>query len=47
MMAQVGAPVIVADGLVLEPRGMWQQYLDRRLADLILVPEPGSTASEG
>jgi predicted TIM-barrel fold metal-dependent hydrolase len=32
--------VIDADGHVLEPRGMWQQYLDRQLADLILVPEP-------
>ena len=42
MTAQGGSPVIDADGHVLEPRGMWQRYLDRRLAEMILVPEPGS-----
>jgi len=42
MTAQRAGPVIDADGHVLEPRGMWQQYLPKDLADLVLRPEPGS-----
>jgi hypothetical protein len=44
MAGQANGAVIDADGHVLEPRGMWQRYLDARLAELILVPDPASGA---
>ena len=39
MTRAVNGGVIDADGHVLEPRGMWQDYLEPKLADAILVPE--------
>ncbi len=44
MAGRANGAVIDADGHVLEPRGMWQRYLDARLAELILVPDPASGA---
>ena len=39
MAGDANGTVIDADGHVLEPRGMWQRYLDPKLAELILVPD--------
>ena len=44
MAGQANGAVIDADGHVLEPRGMWQRYLDAKLAELILVPDPATGA---
>ena len=41
-MGHVNGTVIDADGHVLEPRGMWARYLDPKLAELILVPDPAT-----
>src|SRR5258705_128388 len=38
----VNGTVIDADGHVLEPRGMWERYLDPKLAEQILVPDPAT-----
>src|SRR5439155_1061428 len=44
MAGDANGTVIDADGHVLEPRGMWQRYLDPKLAELILVPDPATGA---